>query len=267
MKAPPLAERTRLPESVQRLPEGVQIVNGLPLTLPGVTAVPALALATAKDSTISEIASASGIDTGTIRWANDLTENQEATQGQPLLLPPTRGSLLWHPAGESPEDFAARTGLTPATIAAYNTQPGSGSRRYLQVPFGTPGAALASSEVVVGAPGVPAIPAGQRNRGSNGFPFGQCTWFVASKRDVRWSGDAGQWLRAARGIRPEGKVPVIGAIAVQTGGAGVSSVGHVSYVQSLNSDGSFQVAEMNYQGFAVVDQRRMTRDSVSGFIY
>ncbi|MFN2569331.1 MAG: CHAP domain-containing protein [Candidatus Dormibacteria bacterium] len=248
-----------------RAPAGLQVVNGLPLTLPPLPGTPQLTV----PGTISELAAAAGLDAGTIRWANDLQENQEAAVGQVLLVPPTRGSLLWHPSGETTAQFADRTGIPLATLTAYNSHPEAGARKYLQVPFGTLGAPLAASEVVVAAPGVPAVSTAQRNHGANGFPFGQCTWFAASKRDVRWSGNAGQWLRAARGIRPEGKVPVVRALAVQTGGPGVSSVGHVSYVESLNDDGSFQVAEMNYRGLGVIDHRtlRVGRDGVAGFIY
>lgn len=258
VNAPLLADHVRavdLPQVLGELTSPRAVTGGTPPVLP-------------VNATVTEIASAANLDAGTVRWANDLTENQEAAPGQVLAVPPGRGSLLWRAAGETPDGFAARTGIPMATLAAYNSHLDGGDRRYLQVPFGTVGAALASSAVVVGAPGVPAVASGQRSHGSNGFPFGQCTWFVASKRNVTWSGDAGQWLRAARGIRPEGKVPVVGAIAVQTGGAGVSSVGHVSYVQSLNPDGSFQVAEMNYQGLGVVDHRTMSvgRDGVS-FIY
>jgi surface antigen len=91
---------------------------------------------------------------------------------------------------------------------------------------------------------------------------------VASKRDVPWNGDAGEWLRAARGTRPEGRVPVVGAIVVQIGYS-VSPAGHVSIVESINPDGSFQVSEMNYAGWGVTDRRtlRTNGDGVAGFIY
>lgn len=237
----------------------LQLVGGVPVAVP-VNPAPLVTL------TVRELATNLGIDGATVRWANDLGERQEAVPGQRLVLPPGDGSLMPLRPGESVGSFSQRTGVPLATIAAFNGQPEAAGRRYLQVPAGTPGADLRSSDVVVLAPGIPAVSTGQRGHGGNNFPFGQCTWYVASRRNVTWNGDAGQWLAAARHIRPEGRVPVVGAIAVQRW---ISPPGHVSYVEAVNDDGSFRIAEMNYEGLGVVDHRTMSaqRDGVAGFIY
>lgn len=249
------------PASVERVRAITQLrpLNGVTVEVP-VVPTPSIVIR------VTDLAASLGIDTGTIRWANDLGERAEAAPGQQLVLPPGRGALMRFDPGETLDGFSRRTGIALATLAAFNSHPETGSRRYLQVPAGTPGAVLSSGDVVVIAPGIPGVSTGQRYRGRNNFPYGQCTWYAASRRNVPWNGDAGQWLRAARGIRPEGHVPVVGAISVQQS---ISPAGHVTYVESVNDDGSFQVAEMNYLGWAVVDHRtmRVDRDGVAGFIY
>ena len=67
----------------------------------------------------------------------------------------------------------------------------------------------------------------------------------------------------------EGQTPAVGAIMVQ-GISWSSPVGHVAYVESVNSDGSFTVSEMNYGRWGVVDYRTIKSTSgldLLGFIY
>jgi surface antigen len=89
---------------------------------------------------------------------------------------------------------------------------------------------------------------------------------VAEKRAVTWGGDAWSWFRSAAAAgRPEGALPVEGAIMVQWAGW----AGHVAYVEHVNPDGSWVVSEMNVRGVGVVDQRTVTPHGVDliGFIY
>lgn len=85
-------------------------------------------------------------------------------------------------------------------------------------------------------------PAKQPTNGSvglNGYQFGQCTGFVASKRYVPsgW-GNASNWYGAAQAAGwTTSSVPVPGAI-------GWSS-GHVVYVESIG-DGVVTISEQNY---------------------
>ena len=107
------------------------------------------------------------------------------------------------------------------------------------------------------------IPAGQF--APHGFPFGQCTYYVATRRDVSWSGNAIEWWTNAAGIRPRGQQPVVGAIMVSR----ESWYGHVAYVEAVLPDGSFVVTEMNFAGWGIVDRRtiRQSQVPVVGFIY
>ena len=101
------------------------------------------------------------------------------------------------------------------------------------------------------------------------FPWGQCTWYVASLRDVTWGGDAWEWLitAAARG-KQEGIIPKVGAIVVFGPGKGYSPLGHVAYVELVVGPTSFIVDEANVDGLGIVDQRLISSlTDVEGFIY
>jgi surface antigen len=101
------------------------------------------------------------------------------------------------------------------------------------------------------------------------FSWGQCTWYVASLRDVTWGGDAWEWIAtaAAQG-KPEGMTPKPGSIVVFGPGNGSSAVGHVAYVETVASPNSFIVDEANVHGLGVVDKRLVSSlQSVEGFIY
>lgn len=100
----------------------------------------------------------------------------------------------------------------------------------------------------------------------NGYPYGYCTYYVATRRSVPTSwGNAGVWLNSAkRAGYSTGSTPVPGAIVVTR----ESWWGHVAYVESVNG-GSFTVSEMNYSGWGVVSRRTISVNSgvIKGFIY
>ena len=101
------------------------------------------------------------------------------------------------------------------------------------------------------------------------FSWGQCTWYVASLRDVTWGGDAWEWVAtaAAQG-KPEGMTPKPGSIVVFAPGNGSSAVGHVAFVETVVSPNSFIVDEANVYGLGVVDKRLVASlQNVEGFIY
>lgn len=100
----------------------------------------------------------------------------------------------------------------------------------------------------------------------NHFFYGQCTWFVANQRYIPWMGNAIDWWGNARAYgAAEGSTPQVGAVMVTR----ESGYGHVAIVRSVNSDGSWTVEEMNYSGFAQVDQRTLQPGFgyLVGFIY
>ena len=224
--------------------------------------------------TVESLAEAYGGDASAIRWANGLAPNARPAPGTPLLIPPTAGALVRVHDGETPTQFAKRVGLDPATALDYNALTSDNplpAGTYLQVPIAdAPRGSLIARLFAVNTPGVPMVPPSTLNpTGSDGFPWGQCTWYVASRRDVTWAGNAWLWYAAAAGIRPEGRVAVQGAIAVFH----LGWAGHVAYVEHVNPDGSFVVSEMNFYGtgggWGRVDRRTIAANdwTITGFIY
>jgi surface antigen len=101
------------------------------------------------------------------------------------------------------------------------------------------------------------------------YPWGQCTWYVASLRNVYWSGDAWEWASSARAYgQPEGMRPRVGSLVVFGPGHGYSQFGHVAYVVSVQGPTNFTVDEANMLGLGVVDQRHIgSLYDVETFIY
>jgi peptidoglycan hydrolase CwlO-like protein len=108
----------------------------------------------------------------------------------------------------------------------------------------------------------------------NHFAFGQCTYYVATRRCVPWFGNASEWINHAAAFGyPVGRIPRTGAIAVwRPGQGGASRAGHVGYVEAVGPtdgvpSGSFKVSEMNWGGWNRVNYRIVANDGVMGFVY
>lgn len=105
------------------------------------------------------------------------------------------------------------------------------------------------------------------DNGSRDFPYGNCTYYVAQKRQIPWTGNAGTWLNGAKSYGYEtGSSPKPGAIVVTSEGS--SKVGHVAYVESVDGD-NITVSEMNYNGFGKISTRTISANYklIKGFIY
>ncbi|MBV8444873.1 MAG: CHAP domain-containing protein [Candidatus Dormibacteraeota bacterium] len=236
-----------------------------------VVATPARIIVVHTGDTIESLARTNGADLAATRWANGLPIGAEPSAGSTLLLPPAKGALVAVRPGETPTQFATRIGIDPAVVLDYNALTSNAplpAGSYLQVPLSAaPVGSLISS--LFEASETRFVPRVFEDHGSDGFPYGQCTYYVATRRNVTWGGNAWTWWFAAAGIRPEGHVPVEGAIAVFRGGW----AGHVAYVEHVNPDGSFIVSEMNYYadggGWGRVDHRLVSGDDawLMGFIY
>jgi surface antigen len=99
----------------------------------------------------------------------------------------------------------------------------------------------------------------------NHFSYGWCTYYVASKREIPWHGNANRWLFNAGGMGFEtAHKPLIGAVMVTS----ESGYGHVAFVEDF-TDNTVTVSEMNFAGWAVISSRTISRDShlIEGYIY
>lgn len=93
----------------------------------------------------------------------------------------------------------------------------------------------------------------------NTYAPGYCTWYAKSRRPdlPNMMGDAINWVAsaAAHGFAT-GATPRAGAIGQQGN--------HVVYVERVNSNGTVEISEMNYQGLYVVSSRTVP---ASNFTY
>ncbi|HUY57765.1 MAG TPA: CHAP domain-containing protein [Candidatus Micrarchaeaceae archaeon] len=105
------------------------------------------------------------------------------------------------------------------------------------------------------------------------YPYGQCTWFVASQRYVGWAANANGWIAGNASMPqpyPTGMTPQVDSMVVWRGGGAYSYLGHVAWViqTGAGTDGQgFVVEEANYiPGHE--DLRLVPNTSgVLGFIY
>ena len=99
----------------------------------------------------------------------------------------------------------------------------------------------------------------------NSFPYGYCTYYVASQRPIPWRGNAGTWLSGAQAAGfATGDTPQVGAIIVTS----ESSAGHVGIVTAVNGN-EITITEMNYHGFGVISSRTIPTSYavIKGYIY
>jgi surface antigen/LysM repeat protein len=228
--------------------------------------------------TLLALASKYSISVDTIMWANNLSSDSIAP-GQKLLIPPATGVVHVAAKGETLGSIADAHGVSTDAIVnfPFNDIPEDKSvaeGQILVVPGGRPVDVVhppAPKPVVAAAKSLVVKAAPSYSNLANGYPFGQCTYYVATRRHIPWLDNAGGWYRdaIAAGFRV-GHSPAPGAIMVSFEG---NSLGHVSFVERVNSDGSWVVSEMNFRanggGWGRVDHRTVVPGTVYvvGFIY
>lgn len=199
-----------------------------------------------------------------LRWSNadKLTKTDLVKQGDELMIPPIPGVVVTVKPSDTPQTIAAYLKVDVQSIVDFNylRDPDHlAAGQVLVVPNGR-GPQLFPRRATEDAPHLGPYANGK-------FTWGQCTWYVASRRYVPWTGDAWMWWGNARAMGyPEGQVPEPGAIMVTW----ESRVfGHVAYVEQVNADGSFVVSEMNFKAVDVIDTRLLHVKDVPliGFIY
>jgi surface antigen len=215
-----------------------------------------------------------------IRWSNAaLATTDRVSPGQTLAIPPVSGLVVTVKTGDTLQTLAAAYHSDPDAIVDFNRlrddQLAAGTQ--LVIPAGTGPDLASSAQTVLTRPAVRSSTrvratgdvtiGGQAGPYRNSmFPYGYCTWYVATRRVVTWSGNAWQWYSnaAAQGYSV-GRTPRVGAIM----DTWESGWGHVAYVEQVNADGSWVVSEMNFKGWGIIDQRVIRPGSVPliGFIY
>lgn len=143
------------------------------------------------------------------------------------------------PAVETP---AATAVATPAPVAQTAPQTSSVAAPVAQ----TAARPVAAAPVATPKPSYSSV---------NTYPVGQCTWGVKSLAPWvgnNW-GNGGQWAASAAAAGfSVGTTPVVGAVAVWTGGG----YGHVAYVTAVESSTRIRVMESNINGNQYIADHR-----------
>lgn len=232
--------------------------------------------------TVSAIAAKNKVTVNTILWANELDDVNSIMPGDRIFILPVSGLSYTVKKGDNIENVAEKYKADKDKIIAFNNLPANGELSEgleIMIPDGQkelpkpqPGTTTTTPGSSLGIAARPyesfsagkSVLSGKAGSG-HGFPYGYCTWYVASKRYVPWGGNAGTWLYHAKSAGySTGRTPRPGAIMVSS----ESWWGHVAIVESV-SGGSFTVSEMNYAGFAKRSSRTIPTGSrvVKGFIY
>ena len=235
----------------------------------------------ASGENLKTIAKKFSVTVAQIRWSNtNLISSDVVATGDQIVISPVPGVVVAAKAGDTLETLAVKYQSNAQTILDFNRL------RSAQLTAGT---LLVIPGGVGGAfPPPPTVFQNLKQTGNGsgggyhsvvlgcclgpypatGFPPGWCTYYVATKRNVTWRGDAGFWYQnAAAAGYPVGARPKVGAIMVTW----ESYLGHVAYVEAVNADGSWTVSEMNFVAFGVISQRTIKPGQLGsalvGFIY
>jgi len=202
--------------------------------------------------TVSSIASKFGVTSDSIRWSNGVT-GDAVTVGAKLSIPPVNGVVYTVNSGDTADSLAAKFHASKDKIVAYNDAEIGGLTvgKRIIVPDGTLGAAVANSYRTTSLVGATAgAVAGSFAWGSspaygvNGYEYGYCTWYVATRIPVpgNW-GNANTWSYYAPSSGwTVSKTPRKGAVAQTTG----PGFGHVAVVEDVSADGlMIKYSDMN----------------------
>lgn len=227
--------------------------------------------------TLSTIASKFNITTNTIKWANKLGDVDSIKPGQTLTILPVVGTMHKVKEGQTLPKIAEiynasvpqiieENGLIDKTIKPGQVLMIPGGRVWepepQPEPQSSPSATTRYASRYQASSGRSVAYGGSGNK----FPYGWCTYYVASRRSVTWRGNAGAWLYNARAQGyATGYSPRAGAIVVTA----ESGYGHVAIVESV-SGGNIRISEMNGPaGWGVIGTRTIPASGgvIRGYIY
>ncbi len=225
------------------------------------------------------IAASFGISTYTLLWANNLKVGDIIKPEQELEILPISGVKHIVKKSDTIESIAVKYKADQDEIIMYNKLPALEDEalvegKVLIVPNGgkaapvkpKPQARSAGSKVVSSSKYIYNTPSNAGASKSRRFPYGYCTWYVASKTYVPWNGHAKSWLTNARAYGfSTGSVPAVGSIVVTTENRWY---GHVAYVEAVHSN-TITVSEMNYVGWGRKSVRTIPISSykIRGYVY
>ncbi len=231
---------------------------------------------------VETIAAKYGVSTDQIRWSNGL-KTTEVAVGTTLFVPSTSGIVYMVKSGDTVESIVEKYGSTAEEIIALNdlelTGIVEGSRILIkngslpetERPEYVAPTHRASTNYTYTYLGSTSL---RQNIETVGYFYGlggsygrgQCTqWAWYKRQDLPSNlGNANTWAaRAAAAGYTVNRTPAAGAVFQTNSGW----YGHVGYVESVNSDGSIVISEMNYGVPYRVIRSTVPAESVGNFNY
>ncbi len=230
--------------------------------------------------TIQSVAQNFSVSPDTIKWANNVASDALEV-GRQLTIPPVDGILYVVRNGDTVDSIAAKYQADKSRIVAFNDLELGGLTpgRTIIIPGGTlptnerPGYVeprRAASQGSYGGGYSTVNSQIARASAGNRYAFGNCTWYAYERRAQlgrpvgSFWGNAATWSMYARAAGyVVNNTPAPGAV-MQNGGG----YGHVAIVESIASDGTLTISEMNCAGnFNRVTSRTVSAGSAAGFTY
>lgn len=199
--------------------------------------------------TITTIATKAGVSSDSVRWSNGLSGNT-VTVGKQLILPPPgqNGVVYTVKQGDTPESLAQKYSADKDLIISFNDAEVTGLKvgQQILIPNGVIQApAVNSYSYYSGYSSGFAWGGSSPIYGRNGYDYGWCTYYVATRVDVpaNW-GNANTWDSGARASGwIVSHIPRPGAVAQSDR---QSYLGHVAYVEAVSEDGTMiKYSDMN----------------------
>lgn len=203
----------------------------------------------AQGDTVSSVAAQFSVTSDTVLWANSLNADSVLKPGQELMILPINGLLYTVTGDESLDNVASTYKASANLIDTYNQLEGKplAVGQKIIIPDGvkptpTPQPSQANtSRLASVAPKVTTTLPMRAGSSANGYSYGYCTYYVASRRFVpsNWGNASSWYYNAVLAGYSVGTAPRAGAVAWENGN-------HVAYVESANADGTVTVSEMNF---------------------
>lgn len=195
--------------------------------------------------TIDSLTTKFGVNANSIKWSNNISSNS-LTAGLKLVIPPVNGIVYTVKSGDTPASLASKYQADESQIISLNDAEINGLKPGEQIII--PNGRIVPVVRLTYGTYTTAVSSFQASYGGNGYAYGWCTWYVASRVAMpsNW-GNANTWDDYARlsGWTVSSR-PIVGAIA-QTDG--MSYLGHVAYVEAVSPDGT-QIKYSDMAGLA-----------------
>lgn len=225
--------------------------------------------------TISALAAKFGVSSDSIRWSNALGATDAIPAGKQLFMPPRgrNGIVYVVKSGDTPDSLSTRYRSNKDALIAFNDAEVGGLKvgQRIVIPDGIQPAARGAGQAGVFSSGSFAWGGFSAVYGSNGYDYGYCTWWAATRRAQIGRpipsnlGNASTWkVLAQRAGLAVGSKPATGAV-IWTPPR--DYYGHVGFVEEVLPDGSVKVSEMNTAGWGRVSYKTLTPAQAAGYSY